>query len=545
MRKIPLRWLAVAPLLALAGCATQTADLGAAAPLQPGYGSFSVALAIDTNASPERWRTLVVAKPPATGSGDPDLYPLTLQDLPGTGLQVAYGTLPAGSYRLDHLFYSYATGNLIHEFTATLPKDFSIDIEPGKHLDLGVLIYEIDPNASKNLGFGWLPSPPGVTAAEQAYLAGRTPAPPVESPVPWKGTEALASEKVMSLYGLNNPAVNNLMPEAGGTLLAPAHLGRILSRDASQSWHILDTGYLGDMVTAGMLKDGRIVALVYGGPVLVSDPAHGSWRALPLPAPGADVRDLALADDGRLEVVTKESYMSTAYTRQPIKLERNGVYVGDPDQGGWKLVTYIEDKELHTKDDHGFYFYEAGKGDIVADIGVSDDLTAVDPVSGSLQKRPLPAEAKAIFTVAGHALLLKPAHDILNGSDYLSEDGGVTWHAMERDATNGSFHMNGELIRKGPGDYLADAGTRPPVKMDAPSDPWKNGYYETRDYGKTWTYLTQPVSQPCHLADVHDLYIEGKLWWFCEDGDAWSFDPATRSVHQERTTLVSANADHG
>lgn len=545
MGNMRLRWLAIVAFLALAGCATSGADLDAKAPLQPGYGSFSLAIALDTNVSPTRWAKLVVAQPPAKGDGDPDLFPLTLQNLPGTGLQVAYGTLPAGSYRLDHLFYSFATGNLIHEFTAMLPKDFSIDIQPGKHLDLGVLIYEIDPNASKKLGFGWLPSPPGVAAAEQAYLATRTPVPAVETAAPWHTPEAQAAEKVLALYGLDNPAVNGLVPEAGGTLLAPAHLGRILFRDAALTWHILDTGYLGDIATAGMLKDGRIVALVYGGPVLVSDAAHASWRALPTPAPDAEIRDLAVRDDGRLEAITQETYMSTEYTRQPIKRERNGVYVGDADRGDWKSVAYTEDKEFHTKDRHGLYFYEAGIGDIVADIGVSDDLTALDFQSGAFRKLPLPAEAKSIWSLAGEALLLRPAHDILNGSDYLSEDGGATWHAVERDAINGSFHMNGEPIWKGPGDYLAEAGTRPPVKMDAPSSPWKYGYYETKDYGKTWSYLTEPVSQPCGVADVHDLYLDGKLWWFCEDGEAWSFDPATRTMHQERATLISATAGHG
>lgn len=545
MEKMHLRCLPLLALLTLAGCATQTADLDAKAPLQPGYGSFSVAIAMDTNAYPPRWARLVVAKPPATGAGDPDLFPLKLQDLPGTGLQVAYGTLPAGSYQLDDLNFSIQRDRYIAVYKAELPKDLSIDIQPGKHLDLGVLIYEVNPNASNKLGFGWLPSPAGVTAAEQAYLAGRTPVPPVLSPMPWKGAEALASEKVLSLFGLDNPAVNDLMPEAGGALLAPAHLGRILFRDASHAWHILDTGYLGDIVNAWMLKDGRIVALVYGGPVLVSDAAHAFWHALPLPAPGVNIRNLMLLDDGRLGIVTEETYMTTKYTRDPIPMQHYGVYVGDADKGGWKPLTYVDADQHYAMDSRGFYFYEAGKNDLVADIGVSDALTAVDCVRGTVRALPLPATTKAIYYLDGDVLLLKPEHDILNSSDYVSEDSGATWHAVVRDATNGSFHMNGELTWKAPGDYLADAGTRPPVKMELPSSPWKYGYYETKDYGKTWTYITEPVSQPCHLADVHDLYIEGKFWWFCEDGSAWTFDPTTRSVHQERSTLVSASADHG
>ncbi len=543
MEKFRLRWLMLVPFLALGGCATPNADLDATAPLQPGDGSFSIALAMDTSLAPAEWKTLYVAKQGDAEPSEADMYPLTLRDLPGTGLQVAYGQLPAGSYRLDHIFYSFATGNLIHEIRAPLPAGLSIDIEPGKHLDLGVLIYVIDPDASNRLAFGWVPAPAGVAAAEQAYISARVPA--ANSPVSWKSPDTLATAKVLSLYALDNPTVNTLVADDGGTLLAPAHLGRILLRDGSQTWHILDTGYLGDIETAVMLKDGRIVALVSRGPMLVSDAAHGSWRVLTPPAPGADIHDLALLADGRIEVVTKESYMRTTTNDVLIQKEHYGVYIGSPDKDGWKFLSYADPDDTYTKDGGGFYFYEAGKDDVIMDLGVSTKLTVPDAAGRPARKLPLPAVAKLIRPLAGHALLLLPDHDILDRYDYVSEDGGVTWHALPRDLINGSFHMNGELIWKGPGDYLADAGTRPPLKQDIKASPWKNGLYETRDYGQTWTYVTEQVSQPCHIADVHDFYVDGKIWTFCEGGEVWSYDIATRSLHRERDTLISASSSHG
>jgi hypothetical protein len=523
-----MKYLRLLPLLlllgALSGCATPPADLEAKGAVPAGTGSFSVAIVNNSNYrinfyQPNLpWYVLSLFDEGPSGK----IYNVSLHYDAITGVEMGYGALPAGSYRLMSLETSFPVGNGVEYITAPLSRSMApVQIVPGQHLDLGVLFFEQDPSGTTRLAFGWTPSPADVAAGVKTYVGGRET---VTAIAPWTGMDPTLNQ--LTTYVFNNPAPEDLRVYASGVMLVPARLGRVMYRDDKQAWHILYVGRLNAVYEADMLKDGRILAMLDDYSVQLSDATRSQWHALALPVAKADDAHVGVLDDGRLYLYTKDSWQTIdPGTHQPTLQYGYSVYLRDADQGGWKLLQHLVQSHGVRVDEHNVYMYQSHGKLIVTDFrsGVSREAKA-------------PADE---LVASGNGMLLAYGGlvDIFNTTQYVSTDAGASWHELTN--PSGDFERDGQPFVKSPGVVMTKARER---GADKQWSAW--GYYETSDYGATWKQdFLEPVGH-CGRVVQTARFQQGKFWEVCDNAGIWSFDPATRDSVRERDMLESASIVH-
>ncbi|MGH8372607.1 MAG: hypothetical protein ACRETO_07740 [Gammaproteobacteria bacterium] len=526
---------AIVLLPILAGCA---ANLSSDKPIDKGDGTFTIAVAINTDFGYTSFRTINIQRIPDEERVGQRVFSIDLKQVheDNESLLAAYGELQPGSYRFLSLEQPVAGGTYFVE----LPKEMRITIQAGKNVDLGTLIYNLDlakPVADNhfNFAYGWIPSTPEVKSAMQAQLMRQNPGLETVQQSPWPASSD-AEEHIITAFALNNPAPNSkIVKGADGELLVPAHLGRIIERDTDGQWHVLDTGSLGTVAEAASLKDGRILALVQNGALKLSNAAHTQWQTIMASTQDVPVMYAGVLGDGRIYALV--------YKDHPVKEKHNKIemesgsnlYVTDPDKIDWKMVQQLDDEGYASSDDVYLYGY--------LDDG---EIYATNYRTGKKIKSKIPDNVGTMNTEGNGRLLLNVPSPNFFGAEfpeYLSTDAGATWTRLPDTWDNKMFIRTSYLMREASGAYLFSAEYS--KKVSPPAGAARSGYYETGNNGKTWKFAFPKFSNSNCLADQSRIYFENKFWTLCESGEIWSFDPVTNNVVKERALVTALSKPNG
>lgn len=519
----------------LAGCA---ADLSNDKPIKKGDGTFSIAVAINTDAGFTDFRTLNIERIlPEYASGQ-RLYNVDLKQLDddNNGLFVAYGGLPPGNYRF--LTMEQPVGTSIYR--VFLPEEMRFTIQPGKNADLGILIYNLDladpvTDNHFNFTYGWVPSTPDVKFAMQAQLMRQNPGLETIQQSPWPSSSD-AAEHIITAFSLNNPLPSSkIVRGADGEILVPAHLGRIIERDKAGQWHVLDTGSMGPITEAASLKDGRVLSLVQYGSLKLSNAAHTQWQTIMASTEDVPVMYAGVLGDGRIyALVYKDHPVKDKHNKIEMESGSN-IYVTDPDKIDWKLVQQLDDEGYASSDNDYLYGY--------LDDG---ETYAINYRTGKKIKSTIPDNVDTMNTEGDGRLLLNVPSPHFFGAEfpeYLSQDAGVTWTKIPDTWRNKTFIRTSDLMYEGSGTYLFSGEYS--KNAQPPQGSERSGYYETDDSGKTWKFAFPKFSNATCVVKQSRIYFEHKFWTLCEGGEIWSFDPATNNLVKERAMVTSLSNTHG
>jgi hypothetical protein len=527
--------LAIALLAILAGCA---ANLPSDKPIAKGDGTFTIAVAINTEFGFTNFRTINIQRIPDEQRAGQMVFSIDLKQVheDNESLLAAYGELQPGSYRFLSLEQPVAGGNYFVE----LPKEMRVTIQAGKNIDLGTLIYNLDlanPVADHqfNFTYGWIPSTPEVKTAMQAQLMRQNPGLETIQQSPWPSSSD-AAEHIITEFALNNPVPNSQIVQGDdGQILIPAHLGRIVERATDGHWHVLDTGSLDTVAEATSLKDGRILSLVQRGALKLSNAEHTQWQTIMASTPDVPVMYAGVLGDGRIYALV--------YKDHPVKEKHNKVemesgsdlYVTDPDKIDWKLVQQLDDEGYASSDNVYLYGY--------LDDG---EIYAINYRTGKKTKSKIPDNVGTMNTEGNGRLLLNVPSPHFFGAEfpeYLSTDAGMNWAKIPDTWDNKMFIRTSYLMKEPNGAYLFSAGYD--KKANPPAGAERSGYYETRDNGNTWKFAFPKFSNTTCLINQSRIYFDHKFWTLCEDGEIWSFDPVTNNLVKERATVTSLSNAHG
>ena len=534
--------LSLVLLLSACSAAVKMDSMDAKSPLPVGEGAFSIAIVSDSyvydNDLPyvNTWGFRVA--PGKASVADQPLYATTLYPIEGNSVLLGSGTLPPGTYHFVSLyldqFYGTPYGNG-HNITDFAVPRLEFEIQPGKDLDLGMLIRSIDP-ADKSLAgyrYGWRPSTPDVAAEIRSYAAKREPAPEVLTIAP-RQPDGSALPPGFSGSLLANPAPERMLRVFDdGAIEVGAHLGRILYRDSQHQWHVWDTGQLGAIDKLQELKDGRTLVLADGETLLLSDPSHTHWQKIPAPS-GLTITGLGVLGDGRITVSGRHDWFQDSGSAKGQLTRGEAVYASDPDAVDWKVLLQMPIYGGVVFDADHIYMFESGNG-----------LWVMDVHTGSVRHGFTPG---ASFSAPGDSVLLS---DIVDQDDsykyshaWLSDDAGVSWKRIDLDSYGDRFELKGSLMQKSPGVYQAQARMRPEGTSYGDAKAWTEGYYETSDLGQTWKldFTTAVVPAICPVPDLLAVYASGKYWTVCEDDRIWSYDPNTHKTTLERDIAPPATA---
>ena len=526
--------LLAAIFLNVGGCST-AGNLPINGAYGSGYGSFSLALATNTNYALKYYRDdtdytlLEVESVDHPGS----TYDIDLAWYPVMGVRQAYGYLPAGRYRLSQLSvwlptsYAYGGSNTTGyiKFNGTVP---SFQVDPDEHTDLGMLVIETNPASLDHAFVGWMPSDHDATAVMRARINQHSPVPAIRqaSLARSDGADAL-----VVAHAFENPAPSGqIRAYHTGEIVIPGHLGSILYRDPQEHWHVLATGHTAYVRDAGILDDGRIAAMNSNGRILLSDVAHKHWQELHLSVPLETLDQLGVLSGGHIAVGGRMHWYESAQNGKPEKREGLAIYMTDAQLGKCRLVERLANADRIAFDYENAYLYEstnAGK------VLRSDELLVTNVLSGKTESRTVPAEILSSF---GNGLMT--AYDDSNDpalggiSDlpqFVSRDAGRTWRRIKshNDAT-GELHLNGAMFPLGSADSAISRGRYHDLAADTDSF----GYFETEDGGTTWRPAFNTTRGCVFTAQV--TLVDGVIWTACDEGTVWKMDSATGAVTQER-----------